>query len=156
MRLPFVAMAFTMILGAAAPALATTIYTTPHALLAALYADKTGSADPNSLSPYQDYFSDHLNGLFKADAAKTQPGNALSLDFDPVIAGQDGEAEALKIGKPTIIGDKAEVVVKFKHGVPVTLYYSLVKQADGWKVDDIEDKGAQFPWKVSTIFADAQ
>jgi hypothetical protein len=31
-----------------------------------------------------------------------------------------------------------------------------VEQADGWKVDDIEDKGAQFPWKVSTIFTGAK
>jgi hypothetical protein len=131
-------------------------FETPQALLAALYDDKTGSSDPDALTQYQDYFSDHLNGLFKADAAKTQPGESLSLDFDPVIAGQDGEAEQLKIGKPQIDGDRAKVIVKFKNGVPVTLYYSLVHQANGWKVDDIEDKGAQFPWKVSTIFADAK
>ena len=131
-------------------------FQTPQALLEAMYDDKVGSADPNSLTRYQDYFSDHLNGLFKADAAKTEPGDSLSLDFDPVIAGQDGEAEHLKIGKPDIKGDKAKVVVKFTNGVPVTLYYSLVRQADGWKVDDIEDKGAQFPWKVSAIFADAK
>ena len=131
-------------------------FQTPQALLEAMYDDKVGSADPNSLTRYQDYFSDHLNGLFKADAAKTEPGDSLSLDFDPVIAGQDGEAEHLKIGKPDIKGDKAKVVVKFTNGVPVTLYYSLVRQADGWKVDDIEDKGAQFPWKVSAIFTDAK
>lgn len=155
MRLSMFIVAITTILTAAS-ALAAASYDTPQALLKALYADKTGSADPDSLSQYQDYFSDHLNGLFKADAAKTQPGDSLSLDFDPVIAGQDGEAEQLKIGKPDITGDKARVVVKFKNGVPVTLYYSLVKQADGWKIDDIEDKGAQFPWKVSNIFGDAK
>lgn len=131
-------------------------FQTPQALLEAMYDDKVGSSDPDSLTRYQDYFSDHLNGLFKADAAKTEPGDSLSLDFDPVIAGQDGEAEHLKIGKPDIKGDKAKVVVKFTNGVPVTLYYSLVRQADGWKVDDIEDKGAQFPWKVSAIFTDAK
>lgn len=155
MRLPAFAMAITIVFTAAS-AFAAASYDTPQTLLAALYADKTGSTDPNSLSQYQDYFSDHLNSLFRADAAKTQPGDTLSLDFDPVIAGQDGEAEQLKIGKPDIAGDKAKVVVKFKNGVPVTLYYSLVRQADGWKVDDIEDKGAQFPWKVSQIFLDAK
>jgi len=154
MRLP--AFAFAVLLAVTAgPALAAS-FDTPQALLAALYADKTGSSDPDALTQYQDYFSDHLNGLFKADAAKTAPGESLSLDFDPVIAGQDGEAEKLKIGKAEIGGDRAKVVVKFKNGVPVTLYYSLVRQADGWKVDDIEDKGAQFPWKVSTIFADTK
>jgi len=139
----------------ATPALAAQ-YETPQQLLIALYADKTGSSDPDALTQYQDYFSEHLNGLFKTDAAKTEPGDSLSLDFDPVIAGQDGEAEQLKIGKPEITGDRAKVTVRFRNGVPVTLYYSLVKQADGWKVDDIEDKGAQFPWKVSTIFAHAE
>jgi hypothetical protein len=155
MRPPSFALALTMVL-TAAPVLAAATYHTPRALLTALYADKIGSADPDSLTRYQDYFSDHLNGLFKADAAKTQPGESLSLDFDPVIAGQDGEAEQLHIGKPVINGNKATVVVKFKNGTPVTLYYSLVEQADGWKVDDIEDKGAQFPWKVSTIFTEAK
>lgn len=150
------AIAFALLLGTTAvPALAAS-FETPESLLKALYDDKVGSSDPDSLTRYQDYFSDHLNGLFKADAAKTEPGDALSLDFDPVIAGQDGEAEHLKIGKPEIAGQRAKVVVKFTNGTPVTLYYSLVKQADGWKVDDIEDKGAQFPWKVSTIFADAK
>ena len=156
MRLHAFALAFALVVALTAiPALATQ-YETPQALLTALYADKTGSSDPDALTQYQDYFSDHLNGLFKADAAKTEPGNSLSLDFDPVIAGQDGEAEQLKIGKPEITGDTAIVAVRFMNGVSVTLYYSLVKQANGWKVDDIEDKGAQFPWKVSTIFADAK
>ena len=154
MRLPAFVFALSVAIFAS-PVLAAS-FETPQALLEALYDDKVGSSDPDSLTRYQDYFSDHLNGLFKADAAKTQPGDSLSLDFDPVIAGQDGEAEHLKICKPDIKGDKAKVVVKFTNGVPVTLYYSLVRQADGWKVDDIEDKGAQFPWKVSAIFADAK
>lgn len=154
MRLP--AFVFAVLAAVAAgPAFASS-FETPQALLKALYDDKVGSSDPASVTRYQDYFSDHLNGLFKADAAKTDPGDSLSLDFDPVIAGQDGEAEHLKIGKPDIKGDRAMVVVKFINGVPVTLHYSLVHQADGWKVDDIEDKGAQFPWKVSAIFADAK
>jgi hypothetical protein len=152
MRLSYLAVSLFL---AASPVLSAN-FETPHALLAALYDDKVGSSDPDSLTRYQDYFSDHLNGLFKADAAKTAPGDSLSLDFDPVIAGQDGEAEKLQIGKPEISGDRAKVLVRFTNGVPVTLHYSLVRQPDGWKVDDIEDKGAQFPWKVSTIFAETK
>lgn len=148
------ALALTVLLSAL-PALAAS-FETPQAVLKALYADKTGSTNPDALTQYEAYFSVHLNALFKADAAKTEPGSSLSLDFDPVIAGQDGEATQVRIGKPEIKGDRANVIVKFQNGGPVTLYYSLVKDADGWKVDDIQDKGGQFPWKVSKIFADAQ
>lgn len=154
MRLPHFALACLLTM-TTSPVFAAS-YDTPQALLTALYADKTVDADTDALTPYHDYFSDHLNGLFKANAAKTPPGEALALDFDPVIAGQDGDATQVKVGKPEIDGSKAKVVVKFKNGEPVTLYYSLVKQADGWKVDDIEDEAGQFPWKVSKIFADAQ
>ena len=153
MRLPTVILGLCIAAMAAVPALAKT-FDTPKALLQALYSDKS-SADDEEWS-YKSYYSDHLNGLFKADRATTASGEEGALGFDPVISGQDGEATKVKIGEPVISGDKAEVVVKFVNFEPVTLNYTLVKEHGGWKVDDIGNKGGQFPWKLSKIFADAK
>ena len=128
-------------------------YDTPNALLTALYAPYLQDV---SVDDYTPFFSERLNGLYAADAEKTPEGEVGALDFDPVIAGQDFKITDLQIGKPKIDGKAASVTVKFDNmDDPVVLYYSLVEQDDGWKVDDIELKGGDFPWKLSALFEEA-
>ena len=125
-------------------------YDTPDGLLTALYAPYLQDI---SVDVYTPFFSDRLNGLYAADAAKTPEGEIGALDFDPVIAGQDFKITHLQIGKPKILGEAADVTVKFDNmDDPVVLYYSLVEENGGWKVDDIELKGGDFPWKLSALF----
>ena len=121
-------------------------FETPESLIKAVYAD----TDPNGNYdyPYQPYLSDHLLGLFKAER-EASPDDPSNLDWDPVIAAQDGEASDLKIGEPTIDGDRATVKVVFTNFKPVTLYSSLVREHGSWKIDDIEQKDGEFPWTVS-------
>lgn len=121
-------------------------FETPESLIRAVYADteKNGNYD----YPYQPYLSDHLLGLFKAER-EASPDDPSNLDWDPVIAGQDGQASDLKINEPAIDGDRATVKVVFTNFKPVTLYYSLVREHGSWKVDDIEQKDGEFPWTVS-------
>jgi hypothetical protein len=154
MRLPAIALSlFVGLVALAAPAAAAS-FQTPEALLKALYSDEGQSTD--GATPYAAYFSDHLNGLFQDDVKKTQPGDIGAIDFDPVIAGQDGKATHVKIGKPSIDGDAASVVVSFENGEPVKLYYTLVREHGGWKVDDIADKDGDNSWSLGEIFANAQ
>jgi hypothetical protein len=121
-------------------------FSTPKELLKAVYADADGATYD---FPYQPYLSKHLLGLFQAERAAS-PDEPSNLDWDPVIAGQDGAATNLKIGKPRISGDRATVSVHFTNGDAVSLIYSLVDEDGGWKVDDIEQQGGENPWKVST------
>lgn len=128
-------------------------FASPEAVLTALYAPYL---EDISVEDYKPFFSDRLNGLYAADEAKTPEGEIGALDFDPVIAGQDFKITNLKIGTPKISGSGASVTVGFDNmDDPTVLYYSLVKEHGGWKVDDIESRGKDFPWKLSTLFEEA-
>lgn len=157
MRLKTLTLGLLLAAALAIPASAKT-FKTPQALLKALYVFSldTTSADPDAPSLYSDYFSDNLNGLLKADQASVEPGEVGALDFDPVIAGQDGVPSEVAVGEPIVIDDTAELEVTFTNGEPVTLYYSLVKEHGGWKVDDIANQQGEFPWSLSAILAPAQ
>ncbi len=110
MRLPTFILALAVSAFAALPALAET-YKTPKALLKALYSYDTDRSDAEAPSPYSIFFSDHLNKLLQADLDNTPEGDVGAVDFDPVIAGQDGEASNVRIGQPILLDDKAEVEV---------------------------------------------
>jgi hypothetical protein len=155
MRLPTVIIAVAALALAAFPASAET-YKTPKALLKALYSYDTDNSDAEAPSPYSVFFSDHLNELLQADLDNTKEGDAGTIDFDPVIAGQDGEASDVKIGEPILMKDTAEVEVQFENGEEVTLYYTLVKEHGGWKVDDIANQQGDNPWSLSALLGDAQ
>jgi hypothetical protein len=127
-------------------------YGSPGALLTALYTpylDETGGDDATP------FFSTRLNALYAADAEATPEGEVGALDFDPVIAGQDFKISDLEIGTPETEGGATHVSVGFDNmGEKVTLDYSLVRESDGWKVDDIERKGGDYPWKLTAILAE--
>jgi hypothetical protein len=152
MRLPTLALLFAALsaLGAL-PAKAET-FDTPEALLQALYRYDTTETDADAPSLYSPFFSDQLNARFQADLDKTEPGDAGTIDFDPVIAGNDGEATNVELSPPIVIDDTAGVEVMFTNSEPVTLYYTLVKEHGGWKVDDIANQQGEYPWSLSMLF----
>lgn len=137
----------------ASPVFAAT-YKTPKALLQALYAFDTNTASDDAPSPYSAFFSDHLNEMLQADRDNTPVGEVGAIDFDPVI-GQDGEASNLRIGQPILLDDRAELEVQFRNGEEVTLYYTLVKEHGGWKVEDIANQQGEEPWSLSALLGDA-
>jgi hypothetical protein len=125
-------------------------YDSPDALLTALYAPYLDDTGRDDATPF---FSDRLNALYAADEEATPEGEVGALDFDPVIAGQDFKITDLEIGTPAIEGGTAQVLVGFDNmGEKVVLDYSLVQESDGWKIDDIERKDGDYPWKLSAIF----
>ncbi|MGO7741047.1 hypothetical protein ACC733_37445, partial [Rhizobium johnstonii] len=72
------------------------------------------------------------------------------------IAGQDGAASDVRIGQPILLDDKAEVEVQFENGEEVTLFYTLVRENGGWKVEDIANQKGNNPWSLSELLGDAQ
>jgi len=147
MRLPALALLLSAL--SALPAAAET-FKTPKALLQALYRYDTAETDADAPSLYSPFFSDQLNARFQADIDTTAEGDAGTIDFDPVISGNDGQATGVAIGQPIVIDDTAEVEVTFKNSEPVTLYYTLVREHGGWKIDDIANQ--QGPWSLSALF----
>jgi len=127
-------------------------YKTPEALIEALYSGRGQDNSAEALSPYAPFFSEQLTRRFQEDRDKTQPGEQGAIDFDPVISGQDGSAENVEISPAIVLDGAAELEVSFVNGEPVTLFYTLVKEDGGWKVDDIACQQGEFPWSLTGLF----
>lgn len=151
MRLPAILLAFTLLALSALSAGAET-FKTPQALIKALYAYDTAESDEDAPSPYSPFFSRALNRLFQADRDATPEGEVGAVDFDPVISGQDGEAKNVRLSPPITMDDRAELEVSFRNGSEaVTLYYTLVREQGGWKVDDIANQEGEYPWSLREL-----
>src|SRR5438477_5581059 len=95
--------------------------------------------------------SKDLNALFAADL-KEANGEVGRIDFDPYVDGQDYDLTDLKIGDATVTGDKATIEVKFKNfDMEEDMVFTLVKEADGWKIDDVNSKGGADPYGLREI-----
>jgi Protein of unknown function (DUF3828) len=126
-------------------------YKTPQALIKALYAYDIETSDPDAPSLYTPFLSKGLIAAFKKEREILGNDQVGALNFDPVINGQDGAATNLKIGKPVVKGDQAELDVTFTNGLPVRLHYTLVRENGGWKVDDIANLQGEYPWSVRDL-----
>ncbi|CAN7306843.1 DUF3828 domain-containing protein [Neorhizobium sp. LjRoot104] len=143
MRMPTIVFALLFPLLAATAAEART-YASPQAVIKSLYADTIDPAEDDAPSPYSAYFSDALNESLAA--------NGEAVDFDPILAGQDGVASNVRLSPPIILGDTAELEVSFRNGKrSATLYYTLVRENGGWKVDDIADQSGDDPWSLRDL-----
>ena len=151
MRIPLLALLLACL---AALPLRAADHKTPEALIAALYSYDTTQTDPDALSLYAPFFSKSLLALFQKDRDSTPEGDMGALDFDPVIAGQDGAASNVTTGVPIVIDDTAELEVDFTNGVPVRLYYTLVREEGGWKVNDIANQQGEYPWGLRAILGE--
>lgn len=121
MRLPTLDLLFAALAALSAlsalPAAAET-FDTPQALLQALYRYNAAETDADAPSLYSPFLSDQLNAHFQADLDNTEPGDAGTIDFDPVISGNDGEATDVAVGQPIVVDNTAEVEVTFKSFEP--------------------------------------
>jgi hypothetical protein len=111
MRLPALALILSALSALSAPPAAAQTYKTPQALLQALYSYDTSQTAADAPSLYSPFFSGQLNARFQDDADTTQPGDSGTIDFDPVISGNDGQATGVEVGQPIVIDDTAEVEV---------------------------------------------
>ena len=127
-------------------------FDTPTALLEALYSPYSKGADFDWSGWDETQFrSAHLNQLFAKDLEEAD-GEVGRIDFDPYIDGQDYQITALKIGEPAIDRDTATVEVTFNNfDTPDDLTFTLVKEADGWKIDDVVSVDKNFPYSLKAI-----
>jgi hypothetical protein len=146
---------------ASAPAFA---FDDPKALVAAIYAPYQAASAAKDQDPTQ-FYSERLKGLVSAHAAKAardvlstpdagkDTGDvAPVLSFNPFVGAQHSLLIDLSIGAPVLLGDKAMVAVSFHNFDQATLLsLSLVKDADGWKVDDVASLGEGEHWLLSWL-----
>ncbi|MDO1584673.1 DUF3828 domain-containing protein [Rhizobium oryzicola] len=150
MRLPALVLSFLIVAATALTAQAET-FKTPQALMKALYAFNPDTAPQDRPTPYTPFFSRALIALFQADRDRTPEGEIGAIDFDPVINGQDGRARNLTLTEPVIKGNTAKLQASFTNGKRMVLHYTLVQEQGGWKVDDIADPKAEYPWSLREL-----
>lgn len=141
----------------AAPALA---YDNPKELVQAIYAPYQTPGAAADQDPAQ-YYSERLKGLVsqQANAATEQalsgdagPASASALGFNPFIAAEHSLLIDLLIDDPIVMGEQATIAVSFHNfDSPTLLSLSLVKEPDGWKVDDVASLGDGEHWLLSWL-----
>eukprot|EP01037_Dinobryon_pediforme_P013422 gene13422-13536_t len=115
--------------------------TTPKAMLTEIYKTYIGKGahgfDWNTASLTRKTFSASTAKLMMDDA-KAHAGEVGSLDFDPFVAAQDFEISKVDIDAALIDESHAQAIASFKNlGVVNKVKFSLVKEASGWRIDDI-------------------
>lgn len=130
----------------------------PKALLEAVYAGY--QAGGNRATP-ETYYSARLKGLYAAnlerqalDAEKgvsVDPNAPPVLDFDPFIEGNQALIAEFQIGQPVVTGSRAVATVSFANfDHRATLAVAMVREGDGWKVDDIASLSGE-NWLLSWL-----
>lgn len=101
------------------------------------------------------FLSRKLRASIAAMLKRTPKGDAPDLDFDPVAAGNDPSVHDLKIKTESESATQAVVIADFQSHQDkerTVLRYLLVREPDGWKVDDILSVGKD-KWQMSKIIA---
>lgn len=132
----------------AAPAFA---YDDPKALIDAIYAPYTtlGVAQEQDLAQF---YSERLRGLVAANAAAAGENAPPVLDFNPFIGAKQALLRDLAVGTPVGNLEQAIVTVSFGNFGDISLLsLALVREADGWKVDDIASLGDGENWLLSWL-----
>ncbi|MEO5805003.1 hypothetical protein [Devosia sp.] len=123
----------------------------PKVLLRDIYTRLEKGEDP----PYANYFSDSLMALMNANDARIAAGEEDALDFDPLSNSQDPAGLKATVGEPVVEGVHATGDVTLTALQHQVLHYDLIKQANGWKVDDIhiDDDSEGAGWRLSELLA---
>jgi hypothetical protein len=131
----------------------------PKALATAIYDPFTRHEQPADL---QQFYSQHLKQLFAekrggesfAKASLKNGAKAPDADFDPFVNADSYLLADLSISDPVVMGQRAMVLVSYHNfDHPSLLSLSLLKEADGWKVDDVSSLGADQHWLLSWLLS---
>jgi hypothetical protein len=129
------------------------VFDDPRGLIAHVYAPYMGGAVPSDYP--LDQFSPTLRQLWDDKEQRALEEEMPFPDFDPFINGQDFDITDLVITDPLVEGDTATVVATFfNFGSPQEMHFTLVRRAEGWKIDDLQSLGGDFTYRLSEILAD--
>lgn len=138
---------------------AATAYDDPRALLEAIYAPYKVGQTPGDR---EQYYSARLKALYAANLERQSVDQRTGTEvdtsapnlvgFDPFIEGDHALLLDLAIGTPVVQGDRALSTVTF-HNFDHTslLAITMLREMDGWKVDDIASMGSEENWLLSWL-----
>lgn len=146
-----------VVLGIVVPG-AAQAFDTPEALLEAIYQPYQAGQTQQDLDPF---YSDRLKGLF-IDHANRATANLVDVSasteampdrrFNPFLDADYPLLLDVQIGEPVMLGDHALATVSFHNfDHPSLLSIAMVKETDGWKVDDVTSTGKGENWMLSWL-----
>lgn len=136
---------------AALPVQAAPVFENAKGLVEYAYAPYENGTFPEDIT---ELFSPTLKQLWDEMAARSEEADAPIIDFDPFTNAQDYELSELVIVDPVVNGDQAMVAASFLNfGGPQEMRFTLVRRAEGWKIDDIEAVGGEYQWRLSELLA---
>ena len=131
-------------------------FDTPRALLEAIYQPYQAGKTHESLDPF---YSNRIKGLF-IDHANRVTGDVATLDtdatpnraFNPFLDSDHALLLDVTISDPILLGEDALATVSFHNfDHPSLLSIAMVKEPDGWKVDDVTSTGKGENWMLSWL-----
>jgi hypothetical protein len=136
----------------------------PVAIVTAIYTraakgngDGGGAFVIESKAAKARYLSKSLVALWAKADAHTLKGDVGPVDFDPVTNSQDPDLKSFKVDAEKQEADKALIAVTIagSYARPSTskpsdqiIRYDFVREAGGWKIDDIKSTADGEPWSV--------
>lgn len=133
-------------------------FETPRQLIDAIYAPYQSGKVHDSLQPF---YSERLQGLFVEHAARSADVEPVALskadtpsatDFNPFLDADYPLLFDVKVSEPAELGDYAIATVAFHNfDHPSLLSIAMVREADGWKVDDVTSTGEGENWMLSWL-----
>lgn len=134
-------------------------YDEPKALVAAIYEPYQAGEQHADLSQFysarlKQLFADHAEKISaEVDTTATEPLTVEPVvTFNPFIDADHALLLDVAIGEPVLAGDKALVTVAFHNfDQPTLLSLSLIREPDGWKVDDVSSMGGEENWMLSWL-----
>lgn len=108
------------------------------------------------------YLSKALIALWTKADAHTPKGDVGPVDFDPVTNSQDPDLKSFKIAPEKLEADKASIAVtleghrgKRSNPADAIIHYDFVREATGWKIDDIKGSGDGESWSIRAMLTDS-
>jgi hypothetical protein len=107
------------------------------------------------------YLSKSLIALWAKADARTRKGDGGPVGFDPVTNSQDPDVKSFKVVAEKQEADKAVIAVTIdSHQEPRpkpadrTIRYDFVREADGWKIDEIKGAVDGAAWSLRAMLTD--
>ena len=108
------------------------------------------------------YLSKALIDLWARADAHTQKGDVGPIEFDPVTNSQDPDVKSFKVAAEKTDADKAVIAVSIigrrappKVAADQVVRYDFVREATGWKIDDIRGAIDGEPWSVRKLLEES-
>jgi hypothetical protein len=159
----------TSLLATAAPAFAVTPAPgDPVAILTAIYTraakgkgDGGGGFVIENKTAKAQYLSKALVVLWAKADAHTPKGDVGPVDFDPVTNSQEPDVKSFKVDAEKMEADKATIAVTItghrndRKPADQIVRYDFVREANGWKIDDIKGSSDGEAWSIRKMLTDS-